>query len=177
MVEKQEKKQPATQASFELTHQNVKRITVEEPHFDTADASLLRQAILDRIHSKFKESQEALENLLEYVVNADSRKHLSFKGLWLTNQIFKTQYKRGHFKQALEKIGPLLDELDAEFSFTTESEGTKVDAERDKFEYVFFKLLYVKAKLLRKTRQMQECDDTCTFIIDYVKEKAQDGGP
>jgi hypothetical protein len=32
--------------------------------------------------------------------------------------------------------------------------------------------VYVKAKLLRKTRQLTEMDDTCAFIIDHVKDQA-----
>ena len=139
--------------------------------------------MLSRIQSKFTQAQEAFENLREYAVTAEADKgkgaeapkpHLSFKAIWLTNQIFKTQYQRGHYKQALESVGTLLDELDAKYSFTSEDEQTPIDAERDKFEYLFFKLVYVKAKLLRKTRQMQECDDTCSFLVDHVKESMQE---
>ena len=38
---------------------------------------------------------------------------------------------------------------------------------------MFLKILYSKAKFLRKTRQLQECDETCTQIIDYVKGQSK----
>ena len=44
-----------------------------------------------------------------------------------------------------------MDDIDAKFGFTGDATETK-DAEREKIEYLFFKFVYVKAKLLRKTR-------------------------
>lgn len=38
-------------------------------------------------------------------------------------------------------------------------------------EYLYFKMMYMKAKVQRKTRMLQSADDTCQFLIDTVKDK------
>ena len=44
------------------------------------------------------------------------------------------------------------------------------DNDRDAIEYLYFKLLYKKAKTLRKTRMLQSSDELCQLLIDLVKE-------
>ena len=63
--------------------------------------------------------------------------------------------------------------MDTEFGFKSEGEQKISGPDRDKAEYMFLKILYSKAKFLRKTRQLQECDETCTQIIDYVKGQSK----
>ena len=53
---------------------------------------------------------------------------------------------------ALEKLAVLLEEIETEFGFKSGT-GLKLDSpDRDKIEYMFFKIMYSKAKFLRKTR-------------------------
>ena len=44
-------------------------------------------------------------------------------------------------------------------------------ADRDAIEYLYFKLMYKKAKTLRKTRETKSADETCQYLIDTVKDK------
>jgi hypothetical protein len=37
-------------------------------------------------------------------------------------------------------------------------------------KYMFFKLVHMQARLQRKLRLLTECDDTCNFIIDFIKD-------
>jgi hypothetical protein len=102
-----------------------RRVTIEEPKFDEADQALVRQAMLNRIQSKFQQAQETFENLRDLdggspsptkartgsptksptkqtasptkggspsKISVESKPSLTFKSLWLQNQIFKTQY-------------------------------------------------------------------------------------
>ena len=52
----------------------------------------------------------------------------------------------------MEKLATLTDDIDAEFSFKSGGEQEPSSANKDKEEYMFLKMLYQKAKLLRKTR-------------------------
>ena len=46
----------------------------------------------------------------------------------------------------------MLDDVDAEYGFKSETEQKAGGAEREKVEYLYLKMTYQKAKLLRKTR-------------------------
>ena len=83
----------------------------------------------------------------------------------------------GHFKQALELVSTTIDELEEQYNFLEElGDNTQTNKENEGEEvasmrYFFVKLFYSKAKLLRKTRQLGQCDQTCQFLIDMVKEE------
>jgi hypothetical protein len=77
----------------------------------------------------------------------------------------KTQYARGHFKQALEKLELYLDELDEKYDLI--EGGDKLDCH---IEYLFYKLVYIKCKFQRKVRLLSDCEETCNFLIDQVKD-------
>ena len=49
-------------------------------------------------------------------------------------------------------MATLLDDVDAEYGFKSETESKAAGIERDKVEYLYLKMTYQKAKLLRKTR-------------------------
>ena len=75
------------------------RITIEKPVWtQQGTEESLQAALLLRIQNKFSEAQEALESLLTAEAGAPE---LSFRSVWLSNQILKTQYERGHFKEVL----------------------------------------------------------------------------
>ena len=38
-------------------------------------------------------------------------------------------------------------------------------------QYLYFKLKYMRAKLLRKVRQHKQADDQCQELIDFVRTK------
>lgn len=66
-------------------------------------------------------------------------------------------HERGHFKQVLDKLDELINQLDERHRFTGgESSAQEANesgqSERDSLEYLFFKFKYMKAKVLRKTR-------------------------
>ena len=62
----------------------------------------------------------------------------------------KTQYQRGHFNQMKDTLVDLLTKLDTTYKF---SSGSATEAEdSDAFEYIYYKFMYMKAKVLRKTR-------------------------
>ena len=46
----------------------------------------------------------------------------------------------------------LLEEIDTEFGFKSGNSQKLDSPDRDKTEYMFFKMMYSKAKFLRKTR-------------------------
>ena len=82
----------------------------------------------------------------------------------------------GHFKQALDLVSTTIDALDEQFSFLEELGDMKAKRVEESEEvanmrYFFVKMFYSKAKLLRKTRQLNQCDQTCQFLIDMVKEE------
>ena len=72
---------------------------------------------------------------------------ICFKSVWLQNQILKTMYQRGHYKEVLAKVDKLVAGL----------------AGSEDLELVYFrtKFLYIKAKTLKKTRQLQIADEAC----------------
>ena len=55
---------------------------------------------------------------------------------------------------------------------TPRNEESRIDeSERDAIEYVYFKLMFKKAKTYRKTRMLSTADETCQVLIDLIKEK------
>ena len=55
---------------------------------------------------------------------------------------------------------------------TPRGEASRVDqAERDSVEYIYFKLMYKKAKAYRKTRMLKSADETCQVLVDLIREK------
>ena len=61
--------------------------------------------------------------------------------------------QRGHYNQVLTKIEEILTQLSTKYAFMgNDNEQVESTTERDGLEYLFFKLKYMKAKVLRKTR-------------------------
>ena len=83
----------------------------------------------------------------------------------------KTQYERGHFKQMLERVDELLSNLSSEHGFDSNVVDGKESS--DDLEYMYYKMKYMKAKALRKTRQLLQADQLCQSLIDHVREKMQ----
>lgn len=70
--------------------------------------------------------------------------------------------QRGHYNQVLTKIEEILTQLSTKYAFMgNDNEQVESTTERDGLEYLFFKLKYMKAKVLRKTRQHKKADDLC----------------
>lgn len=90
--------------------------------------------------------------------------------MWLESQIFKTEYARGFFKQALLRLDTYLEELDEKFDFI--GSGDKVDP--PSMEYLFYKLVYMKCKLQRKLRLLTDAEDTCNLLIEQVSESKRE---
>ena len=83
-----------------------KKITIAEPQWTQSDtAAKLQAAIKMRIQNKFAEAEEKLTELLSAETPAGQQ--LSLRSVWLTNQIIKTQYQVGHYKE----VGASLDSL------------------------------------------------------------------
>ena len=83
-----------------------KKITIAEPQWTQADtAAKLQAAIKLRIQNKFAEAEEKLAELLSAETPAGQQ--LGLRSVWLTNQIIKTQYQVGHYKE----VGASLDSL------------------------------------------------------------------
>jgi hypothetical protein len=77
----------------------------------------------------------------------------------------------GQYLAALESVSETVETLDTKYEFTSQSESAESEIDYDqKVKYLFFKLICMQARLQRKTRQLSEADDTCTFLIDYVKD-------
>lgn len=81
--------------------------------------------------------------------------------IWLESLILKIQYARGHFKEAKKRLDPYLDELDERYDFICSGEKCAPAV-----EYLFYKMVYFKCKLLRKLRLLPEAEETCNFIMD-----------
>ena len=68
----------------------------------------------------------------------------------------------------LEKLTSVMTQLDEKYALITgtlvtpRGEVSRIDqAERDSVEYIYFKLMYKKAKAYRKTRMLKSADETC----------------
>ena len=46
-----------------------------------------------------------------------------------------------------------------------------VSSAEEGLQYLYFKLKYMRAKLLRKVRQHKQADDQCQELIDFVRSK------
>ena len=69
----------------------------------------------------------------------------NFTVVWFTNQIFKTMYQMGQFAELLVKLDAAIKKL--------EDEKDEVNSSDYVFKYLQVKFIYMKAKVLRKTRQ------------------------
>jgi len=74
------------------------RLSPERPEFSELETQAIKEAAIDRLLCKFQKAQSAFEQL-EIAHTADETKRL-----WLLNQVLKTMYARGHFKQAYERV-------------------------------------------------------------------------
>ena len=79
--------------------------------------------------------------MLEAILSSEASDEieLSFKSVWLQNQILKTLYQRGHYLDVLTKVEGLVTVLSG--------------SEDPEMVYFRTKFIYLKAKTLRKTRQ------------------------
>ena len=77
--------------------------------------------------------------------------------------------QRGHYTQVLTKIEEILTKISSKYDFMSNS--SESSTERDGLEYLFFKLKYTKAKVLRKTRMHMKADALCQELIDFIRTK------
>jgi len=83
-------------------------------------------------------------------------------------------FQRGHFLEVQAKIVELMTKLDDYYSLIAGTILTPRDGplpDRDEIEYLYFKLMYVKAKTARKTRQLKAADEICSYLIETVRDK------
>jgi hypothetical protein len=73
----------------------------------------------------------------------------------------------GHFKEALAAVAPVIEQIDVKYQITTTTDQSE---NVSTMKYMFFKLVHMQARLQRKLRLLTECDDTCNFIIDFIKD-------
>ena len=75
----------------------------------------------------------------------------------------------------LEQAEQLMRDLDDKYDILKGTMNTPREndsaGDKDDIEYLYFHLMYKKAKVLRKTRQMQRADETCQFLIDHVRDQ------
>jgi hypothetical protein len=73
----------------------------------------------------------------------------------------------GHFKEAIESLAAVIEKVDEKYKITTTTDQSE---QVSIMKYMFFKLVHMQARLMRKLRLLTECDDTCNFIIDFIKD-------
>ena len=143
----------------------LRRMTIKEPTWTQAtSAQEIQQALLLRIQSKYQQAQEKLEAILAAETVEVEKEELSFRSVWLQCQVIKIMFQRGHFQEVQAKIVELMTKLDDQYSLIAGTILTPRDGplpDREEIEYLYFKLMYIKAKTARKTRQLKVADDTC----------------
>ncbi len=90
------------------------RLTLARPEFSEEENLRINEAGLDRLYCRYQKAQQAFEDLL-------ANQNDAVKKLWLLNQIIKTQYSRGHFKQAFERVQSQIKELDEQLKQPSEN--------------------------------------------------------
>ena len=89
---------------------------------------------------------------------------LSYKTIWLKNQMMKTLYQSAYYKELLRVLSHDIEKFESnpqlEANFTEEL-----------FEYIKFKYIYMRAKVLRKTREFSKAEEDCNKLIEQVKSK------
>ena len=95
-----------------------------------------------------------LEGIFELEIGNSDQENakLSVRGLWLQNQIYKTQYQRGHFAKILDHINELITDIGM---------PAKDDPERVPIEYLYYKYEYMRAKVFLKMRLFTKADYLC----------------
>ena len=76
--------------------------------------------------------------------------------------MLKTKYQNGHFKEVLSELDSLMEKINVHYEIFPEGEasgGFKRPEfqsynlkQKDKVEYYYYKMMYMKAKTLRKVR-------------------------
>jgi len=145
---------PKTKQHYKMVED--KRITIEAPtSFSAEESRKITQARQDRLQgNNVQEVLATFEALLKAGDSADT-----YRSVWLTNQIVKTQFILGKFVEALALVDSTLAE-------TLE----KAESSDEAVTYMKYKFLYAKAKLEAKVRLLTASEETCNRLIKEVKD-------
>ena len=137
------------------------KLSLARPEFTEEEQVQINEAGLDRVYCRYQKANSTFETLLSNQ-NEDSKR------LWLLNQIVKTEYSRGHFKQAFERVNNEIKDLDDKLKQNFEDSPP---TDQDTSTHYFYKFHYTKAKLERKMRLLTDAETTCDLLISSVKEE------